>query len=636
MKPILLLLTVILFGILSGNAQDVTIQVNVNQGRMPVSPYIYGRNNNFSNVFGTPTKADSIRRYKEAGLRFARENTGNNATKYNWRKKLSSHPDWYNNVYDHDWDYASQVILDNTPYMQVMWAFQLIGKVASNKKNNFNDWSYNNSQWWNGCSQNLAGGGQVNKSGGDKALVEGDTDLYLEGWNADSTTAILDHWFGKDGLDFPDENFIYWSMDNEPEIWSGTHDDVMPKQLPGADFMNLYFDVAQKAKEKFPGIKLTGPVPANEWQWYNYADETFKINGKYYSWLEYFIKRCADREKETGIRVLDVVDIHWYPEETKSSDVVNLHRVFYDKTYNYPSANGSKKLTGGWDNSLTKEYIFQRINDWLIKYYGENHGITLALTETEIKTKDVNVLSVAYASMLGTFANNGVEIFTPWTWKTGMWETLHLFSRYSQEIKVNTTSSLDNTVSGYTTVNSTSDSMTIILVNRDLSASRNVTVNLDSFIVADGNYSALELSSLPSTETFKSHTNNALKNKSVSVSNNSFTISLPSVSTTAVILTGKTLTGVNKISLGNSGTGSMILFPNPARNDFSIRIQNKKYASSTVEISDRTGRNIDSFNWEDSGTSVLNIDTKKYQAGLYFVTVKNDEFIQTKKIIITQ
>jgi hypothetical protein len=248
--------------------------------------------------------------------------------------------------------------------------------------------------------------------------------------------------------------------------------------------------------------------------------------------------------------VLDVVDIHWYPEETKSSDVVNLHRVFYDKTYNYPSANGSKKLTGGWDNSLTKEYIFQRINDWLIKYYGENHGITLALTETEIKTKDVNVLSVAYASMLGTFANNGVEIFTPWTWKTGMWETLHLFSRYSQEIKVNTTSSLENTVSGYTTVNSTSDSMTIILVNRDLSASRNVTVNLDSFIVADGNYSALELSSLPSTETFKSHTNNALKNKSVSVSNNSFTISLPSVSTTAVILTGKTLTGVNKIIWG--------------------------------------------------------------------------------------
>jgi len=111
MKLIYLLPVIFISMILCCNAQDVTIQVNVNQGRMPVSPYLYGRNNNFSNVFGSPTKADEIKLYKEAGLRFARENTGNNATKYNWRKKLSSHPDWYNNVYDHDWDYACNVIL---------------------------------------------------------------------------------------------------------------------------------------------------------------------------------------------------------------------------------------------------------------------------------------------------------------------------------------------------------------------------------------------------------------------------------------------------------------------------------------------------------------------------------------------
>ncbi len=633
MKLLFLLPAIFLSAILSCNAQDVTIQVNVNQGRMPVSPYLYGRNNNFSNVFGSPTKADEIKLYKEAGLRFARENTGNNATKYNWRKKLSSHPDWYNNVYDHDWDYACQVILDNTPDMQVMWAFQLIGKVASNKKNNFSDWSYNSSDWWDGVNQNLAGGGQVNTAGGKKALVEGNPDLYLEEWNADSTTGIIDHWFGTEGLGFNKENFIYWSMDNEPEIWSGTHDDVMPKQIPATEFIERYIEVAKKAREKFPEIKLTGPVPANEWQWYNYGNETLRISGKYYSWLEYFIKRIADEEKETGIRLLDVVDIHWYPEEESSSDVVNLHRVFYDKTYVYPSANGSKKLSGGWDNSINKEYIFLRINEWLNKYFGENHGITLGLTETEIKATDVNALSVAYASMLGTFANNGVELFTPWTWKVGMWETLHLFSRYSQEIKVNTTSTLDNTISGYTTVNSTSDSMTIILVNRDLAASRDVTVNIDSFTVSEGRYQTLEISSLPASETFKSHTSNALKTGTVNVSENSFTIKLPSLSTTAVILNGKLISSAKKIQLDKKEQ-SFKLYPNPANSSLKIDFKSSKTFPSIVTISDRTGRQLSTYNWENSGSTFLNIDTGSYNNGLYFVTVKNDEFVETRKLVV--
>jgi len=39
-------------------------------------------------------------------LGITRETGGNNQTRYNWRKKLTVHPDWYNNVYQHDWDYS--------------------------------------------------------------------------------------------------------------------------------------------------------------------------------------------------------------------------------------------------------------------------------------------------------------------------------------------------------------------------------------------------------------------------------------------------------------------------------------------------------------------------------------------------
>ncbi|MFI5163610.1 MAG: glycoside hydrolase family 44 protein, partial [Bacteroidia bacterium] len=244
------------------SAQVVTIHVDASQGRKAISPYIYGKNNNISDDPGSPTTAAEWKLMREAGLRFTRENGGNNATKYNWRLKLSSHPDWYNNVYAHNWDYAAKMLSDSMPGVQGMWAFQLIGKAASNTSHNFNDYAYNGSTWWSGVCQNLAGGGVANAAGTCTATTNGNPNLYLENWTADSTVGILDHWFGTGGLNYNQNNIRYWSMDNEPDIWNSTHDDVMPAQPAAEAFMQLYFAAAKKARAKFPNIKLCGPVPA--------------------------------------------------------------------------------------------------------------------------------------------------------------------------------------------------------------------------------------------------------------------------------------------------------------------------------------------------------------------------------------
>jgi hypothetical protein len=89
--------------------------------------------------------------------------------------------------------------------------------------------------------------------------------------------------------------------------------------------------------------------------------------------------------------------------------------------------------------------------------------------------------------------------------------------------------------------------MTVIIVNRDIDASRNVTVNLNNFAVENGNYATLQLSSLPTTETFVSHTNNALKAGTVAIASNSFHITVPSLSITAVLLKSVT----SGISMGS-------------------------------------------------------------------------------------
>ncbi len=204
--------------------QPVQITVNANSGKQLYSPYIFGKNNVLPSTFlNNGTNAD-VTKALEAGVRFVRQGGGNNSTKYNWRLKLSSHPDWYNNVYGNNWDAAAKNLTDKMPGVQGMWSFQLLGKVAANTQNNFPDWTYNGSKWWDGVHQNLAGGGVVNPAGGSKALVEGNPDLYLTDWPADSTVGILDHWFGAGGLGYDSTFYRYWSMDNEIEIWSGTHD----------------------------------------------------------------------------------------------------------------------------------------------------------------------------------------------------------------------------------------------------------------------------------------------------------------------------------------------------------------------------------------------------------------------------
>ena len=326
-------------------------------------------------------------------------------------------------------------------------------------------------------------------------------------------------------------------MDNEPEIWDGTHDDVWPVQPGAEEFMQIYFEVAKKARTAFPGIKLMGPIPCNEWQWYNWKGSKVSYKGKEYVWLEYFILRVAEEQALTGIRLLDVLDIHFYPGETNATDLVQLHRVYFDTTYNYPGANGVKRSgSGGWDNSITKEYIFERCRRWLEQYMGPDHGVTFSVSETGINSTNPNVTACWYASTLGEFAKQGVEIFTPWGWETGMYEVIHLFSRYGKESFIEGKSYQEEFVSAYPTINSANDSMTVFLVNRHTSATKQIELNIKNFYIKKGAYKMYSLSSLPQSETFISHQNNALKVSEIEVSGNKANISLPPLSVSAVLI----------------------------------------------------------------------------------------------------
>jgi hypothetical protein len=135
---------------------------------------------------------------------------------------------------------------------------------------------------------------------------------------------------------------------------------------------------------------------------------------------------------------------------------------------------------------------------------------------------------------------NGGEVFAPWSWKTGMWETLHLFARYARPSYVNVALSgagaADGMVSAYGTVDTVTGHMTVFLVNRSRTQSRPVSLAFAEGAFLDGDYDALSLSDLPAGETFNSHADNALDSSTVTLSGAAASLSLPPLSVTALLL----------------------------------------------------------------------------------------------------
>ena len=546
MKKILTAIFVAGFATISTAAIDIT--VDTQKGVKKISPYLYGRN--IDKISDGTAETDTteeafISQMLEAGIHFLRANNGNNATRYNWRHKMTVHPDWYNNVYSHDWANTAQKVLGKMPGIDAMYAFQLTGWAASSTDYNFGDWNWKQEHGFYATQTlDLAGGGEVSEDG--KTLVKaGDYTLYNMEWPADSTVAIIPYW--RDELKFDMSRFQYWSMDNEMEIWRGTHSDL---DLPvtGDFLVERYIDVAKKARALWKDIKLTGPVTANEWQWCHigaYNDESRpKIDGKEYCWLEFFIKKIAETQKSSGERLLDVLDIHWYPSEKDYESRVNWYRVLFDTTYYYKGGNGVRCASGTCDWSDKdkgyRSYILTRVNDWLDKYFGEGHGITLGITETSlIDENDPMVTALTYASFIGTMQDNGVEIFTPWTWGDGMYETVHLFSRYGHKNRIESVSTNDSLVSAYSSITSKGDSLTVIFVNRAEKDAQQINLSVPNFAAKNGNAETLILAGIKG-ETFVSHTSNALKKGSVEIANDKATLTLPAKSITALLLTTDT------------------------------------------------------------------------------------------------
>jgi hypothetical protein len=163
-----------------------------------------------------------------------------------------------------------------------------------------------------------------------------------------------------------------------------------------------------------------------------------------------------------------------------------------------------------------------------------------------------------------------------------------------------------------------------------MNAPHNVTVSLNGFSVGNGTYTSLELSALPSTETFKSRTDNALKKNTIMVISNSFIITVPALSTTAVMLS-KTPTGISEFKKSNS---EIKIFPNPAKDNINVSLGPAFEGQTEITVNDVLGRKVLTSIVDCNGYSPLFFDISILESGVYFLSIKTKHDTSTEKFSV--
>jgi hypothetical protein len=138
---------------------------------------------------------------------------------------------------------------------------------------------------------------------------------------------------------------------------------------------------------------------------------------------------------------------------------------------------------------------------------------------------------------------------------------------------------------------------------------------------------------LPATETFVSHTTNALKSKNVTVSGNSFSITLPALSTTAVILKGA-LVGIDDNQQDSGDSESFSAYPNPTSGKFRIHFAGEISGQITLRFSDLAGNTVLTINAENN--SEIDLSETGLASGLYFIITEHKGHIWRTKLVYSR
>jgi hypothetical protein len=113
---------------------------------------------------------------------------------------------------------------------------------------------------------------------------------------------------------------VAFSLDNEPGLWSNTHPEVHPEPVGYEELVARNIEYAAAIKQAWPEAPVVGfagaGFPDVKNLWGGAKDATGKGD-----FLDYYLERMREAEVETGQRLIDYVDVHFYPEHSLDNEV---------------------------------------------------------------------------------------------------------------------------------------------------------------------------------------------------------------------------------------------------------------------------------------------------------------------------
>jgi hypothetical protein len=124
--------------------------------------------------------------------------------------------------------------------------------------------------------------------------------------------------------------------------------------------------------------------------------------------IEWYLRKLAEHEKQTGVRILDVVDLHYYPQD-----------IDKDATDDRSAEKRLRATRSLWDSSYKDESwinenvrLLPRMKEWIAKNYP---GRGISIGEWNFGGESHVSGALATAETLGRFAEAGVTSAYYWS-----------------------------------------------------------------------------------------------------------------------------------------------------------------------------------------------------------------------------
>jgi hypothetical protein len=452
-------------------APGPAISVDAGADVHPISPDVYGIN------YASEALA--------AELRLPVRRWGGNATsRYNWLvDETNAGSDWYFENVPTDLGAADVFVeQDRRTGTRTLLTVPLIGRVASRRLDThpfdcgFKVSRYGAQQatdpWDPDCGNgvHVGGGGEI--AGNDPA------DTSVEA-GPEFVRAWVEHLVARHGAAAAG-GVAYYNLDNEPMLWSSTHRDVHPSPTSYDELRDRTWAYGAAVKAADPTARTLGPA---EWGWTGYFWSALDQAGGGDWWnhpadrlahggvpfVEWYLQQMAAYEAQHGVRVLDLLDEHFYPPTVALAAAggaemqalrLRSTRLLWDPTYAEES----------W--IAEPVYLIPRMRAWVAANYP---GTGTAIGEYNWGALDHVNGALALADVLGIFGRERLDLAALWAppepgepgaFAFRMYRNVDGAGRGFGETSVRATSADHGRLASYAALRAADGALTVMLVNK--------------------------------------------------------------------------------------------------------------------------------------------------------------------------